>query len=70
MLNVKLSPDLADAVEKQARREKRPKAALVRAAVEQYLEDAEDYRDALAASKRRGKTYTLAEIKKRHGLDG
>ena len=68
MLSVKLSSDLASAVVKQARREKKTKTALVREAVAQYLEDAADYRDAMAALKRPGKAYTLAEVKKRHGL--
>ncbi len=70
MLNVKLSPDLESAVEQQARREKKTKAALVRTAVQRYLEDVEDYRDAVAVLKRKGKSFSLAEVKRRHGLEG
>ncbi len=70
MLDVKLDPDLEAAVARQARREKKSKAAVVRAAVEKYLEDAEDYRAAMEALRRNKgkKAIPLAEVKKRLGL--
>ncbi len=70
MLNVKLSPALEKAVEQQARREKKTKAALARAALERYVEEAADYKAVLAFRKRPGRTISLAAIKKRHGLEG
>ena len=70
MLSVKLSSDLANAVEKQARREKTTKAALARAALERYIEEASDYRAVAAFRRRPGRTVSLATLKKRHAVEG
>lgn len=70
MLEVKLTPELETALSAHARRARKSKAALVRTAVEQYLLDAADYQAVLASRKRRGRTRTLDQVKKRLGLDG
>lgn len=43
MLNVKIEGELAAEIEKQARREKKTKPALVRHAVAKYIEDSRAY---------------------------
>lgn len=63
MLELKLTPELDTALTREARRSRKSKAALVRDAVARYLEDLEDYRDALAVKKRRERTYSVAEVK-------
>lgn len=70
LLEVKLPPELETALTAHARRSRKSKTSLVRAALAQYLEDAADYQAVLAARKRVGRTYTLAQVKKRLGLDG
>lgn len=69
MLNIVLDEELAAALSRLARRQKKSRAELARAAIEKFIEDAEDYRDVLAERKRRSRGLSLDEIKKRHGLD-
>lgn len=70
LLEVKLSPELETALSAHARRSRKSKTSLVRAALVQYLEDVADYQAVIAARKRGGRTRTLAQVKKRLGLDG
>lgn len=72
MLEVKLTPELDSALSEHARRERKSKTSLVQTAVERYLEDLEDIRDAKAELRRmRGKKgIPLAQVKKELGLVG
>lgn len=67
MLDVKLDPELEAAATRQARREKKSKAAVVRRALEAYLEEAEDARDVM--KRRHERSIPLKEVGKRLGLD-
>lgn len=68
MLDLKLTPELDNALAREARRTRKSKAAVARAAVARYLEDLRDYRDAAAVKRRRERSYSLADVKKRLGL--
>lgn len=68
MLELKLTPELDTALTREAKRACKSKAAVARDAVARYLEDLQDCRDAAAVRKRGGRTYSLAEVKKRLGL--
>jgi Ribbon-helix-helix protein, copG family len=70
MLEVKLEADLAEAVARQARREKKSKASVVRSALMKYLEDAGDYRDAMAVLKKKNPSVPLEDIEARIGMAG
>ncbi|OGA14039.1 MAG: hypothetical protein A3G25_21385 [Betaproteobacteria bacterium RIFCSPLOWO2_12_FULL_63_13] len=70
MLEVNLPPELDTALSREAQRARKSKASLVRAAVAQYLQDAADYQAVADARKHRGRTRTLAQVKRRLGLDG
>ena len=70
MLEIKLATELESALEREARRARKSKATLVREAVAQFLQEADDYQAVLAFRKRRGRTHTLAEVKRRLGVDG
>ena len=69
MLEVKLAPELEHALEREARRARKTKATLVRDAVVQFLQEVDDYQAVLASRKRRGRTYTLGQVRQRLGLD-
>lgn len=49
MLAVRLSKDLEERLERLAQKTNRTKSFYVKKALEQYLEDEEDYQDAVAA---------------------
>lgn len=70
MLEIKLATELESALEREARRARKSKTALVREAVAQFLQEADDYQAVLAFRKRRGRTRTLAVVKRRLGVDG
>ncbi len=70
MLEIKLATELESALEREARRARKSKTTLVREAVAQFLQEADDYQAVLAFRKRRGRTHTLAEVKRRLGVDG
>jgi predicted transcriptional regulator len=70
MLEVKLSPALDSALAEHAKRARKSKSTLVRAAVAQYLQDAADYQAVLESRKRRARTHTLEQVKQRLGLGG
>lgn len=71
--SVRLPEELEARLDALARRTGRTKAFYVRQALEQQLEDLEDYYDAVQASRRvresKEKTYTLDEVVKNLGLD-
>ncbi len=68
MLKIKLEADLDEAVARQARRERKSKTSLVRTAVKKYLEDAEDYRDAMAVLKQKNPSVPIEEVEARLGM--
>lgn len=70
-VTLELPAELRDAIAREARRERKPLPAVLRAAIARYIEDAEDYREAAQALKRnKGKKgIPLAEVKKKLGLD-
>jgi len=71
--SVRLPEELEARLDALARRTGRTKAFYVRQALEQQLEDLEDYYDAVQASRRvregKEKIYTLDEVVKDLGLD-
>ena len=67
-MDLKLPPGLDAALAREAKRARKPKTTLAQRAIESYLEEAADYRAVLASRRRRGRTSTLAEVKKRLGL--
>ena len=69
MLELKLTPELESALDKHAKRSRKSKTTVVRAAVAQYLQDAADYQAVLESRKRRGRSYSIAQVKQRLGLD-
>lgn len=60
--------DLLTGLAREARRQRRPRGELLQEAVRRYLEDREDYRDAVAIKRRGEKTYSLDEVKRHLGL--
>jgi len=70
MLEVKLSEDLGEALERQARRERVRPSTLVRRALESYLEELADYQAVKHAQRSGGKPIPWADVKRRHGLAG
>lgn len=69
-LDLKLPPDIDAALAREARRAHKPKAALLRRAVEAYLEELVDARAVEAVRSQGGKPIPWAEVKRRHGLTG
>ncbi len=73
MLSVRVPKSLEERLDRMALRTHRTRSYFVKKALEKYLEDEEDYIDAVAAYEEHirtgGKTYTMEEIKQRHGLE-
>jgi len=69
-LDLKLPPEIDAALTREARRARKPKATLLRRAVEAYLEELTDARAVQAARSQGGKAIPWAEVKRRHGLAG
>ena len=74
MLTVRLSEDIEDRLNNLAKTTNRPKSFYVREALERSIEDIEDI---YLAEKRlediragKSKTVPLAEVMKRHGMEG
>ncbi|MGA7949857.1 MAG: ribbon-helix-helix protein, CopG family [Thiobacillaceae bacterium] len=67
MLNIKLDPELSEAVARQARREKKTRTAVVRSAVAAYLEESADAAD--VAKRSREDSISLKQLGKRLGLE-
>ena len=63
-----MEADLDEAVARQARREGKSRTSLVRTAVKKYLEDAEDYRDAMAILKKKNPSLPIEEVEARLGM--
>ena len=70
MLEFKLTPKLESALEEHAKRARKSKAAVMRAALAQYLQDVADYQAVLNARKRRSRTSSLEQVKQSLGLGG
>lgn len=69
MLGIRLEPQLDRRLNRLAKRTGRTKSYYAREAIRQFLEDREDYLDALAVLERNEPTYTLDEVRKELGLD-
>jgi predicted DNA-binding protein len=69
-MDLKLPPAIDAALAREARRAHKPKVALLRRAVEAYLEELADARAVEAARNQGGKPIAWAEVKRRHGLAG
>jgi RHH-type transcriptional regulator, rel operon repressor / antitoxin RelB len=68
MLAIRLQPDLEKRLARLAERTGRTKTFYAREAIEQHLEDLEDYYLAADAVKRRGRVYTAQEAKRELGI--
>jgi RHH-type rel operon transcriptional repressor/antitoxin RelB len=66
---VRISRALDERLDSLAARTGRRKSYYASKAIERYLEDIEDYQDAKEAIKKSKRTYTLAEVAKKLGLD-
>jgi predicted DNA-binding protein len=67
MLEVKLTRQLESALDDHARRARKSKTNVVRAAIEEYLQNAADYEAILESRKRRGRSYSIAKVRQRFG---
>ena len=68
MLAIRLKPDLEDRLAKLAKKTGRTKTFYAREAIEQHLEDLEDYYLAAQSLEKSKQTYTPAEAKRELGL--
>ena len=68
MIALRLSSELEERLERLARKTGRTKKFHAREAIEQHLEDLEDYYLAVQASKNPGRLYSGAEAKRELGL--
>jgi len=68
MLAIRLQPDLEERLTRLSNRTGRTKTFYAREAIEQHLEDLEDYYLAADATKRIGRVYTAEEAKRELGL--
>ena len=69
-MDLTLPPAMEEALAREARRARKPKATLLRCAVESYLEELADARAVQFARRQGGKPIPWAEVKRRHGLAG
>jgi len=69
-LDLKLPPEIDAALAREAKRARKPKAALLKRAVEAYLEELADARAVALARGQGGKPIRWTEVKRRHGLAG
>ena len=67
-MDLKLPPDIDAALTREARRARKSKAALVRRAVDTFLEELADARAVRTARRQGGKPIPWAEVKRRHLL--
>jgi RHH-type rel operon transcriptional repressor/antitoxin RelB len=70
MLGIRLEPDLEKRLEKLAKQTGRSKSYYARIAIQQYLEDREDYLLGIAALERKEPRISLEELERELGLDG
>jgi len=68
-LDLKLPPEIDAALTREARLARKPKAALLRRALEAYLEGLADARTVETARSGGGKPIRWTEVKRRHGLE-
>ncbi len=68
MLAIRLQPELEERLTRLATMTGRTKTFYAREAIEQHLEDMEDYYLAVDAVKRGGRVYTAEEAKRELGL--
>ena len=68
MLGIRLEKKLEAKLQSLAKKTGRTKSYYVREAIKQYLEDREDYLQALAVLERKEPTITLDELERRLGL--
>lgn len=66
---LKISPELDKRLTELAKKTKRSKSFYAREALENYIEDLEDYYLAVSILENPGKIYTLEEVEKMCGLD-
>jgi RHH-type rel operon transcriptional repressor/antitoxin RelB len=73
MLSVRVPQGLEDRLDRLVNTSNRSRSYFVKKALERYLEDEEDYAEAVAAYEEHirsgGKTYTLEEMTERYGLE-
>lgn len=67
-LLVELDRPLSDALKRAARRARKSPAEMLQRLLREKLEEDSDYEAVSAFRKRRGRTFSLAEVKRRHGL--
>jgi predicted DNA-binding protein len=68
MLSLRLDHDLEEQLKELSRLTGTSKTAIARQAIVHYLEDLEDYRDALAVLKLKESTISLVELERELGL--
>ena len=68
MLAIRLKPDLEERLNALAKKTGRTKTFYAREAIEQHLEDLEDYYLAVQAMKKPGRLYTSKEVESELGL--
>jgi RHH-type rel operon transcriptional repressor/antitoxin RelB len=68
MLAIRLTPELEERLASLAKKTGRTKTFYAREAIEQHLEDLEDYYLASEAAKNPGRIYSSEEIKRELGL--
>jgi RHH-type rel operon transcriptional repressor/antitoxin RelB len=68
-LSLRIPDDLNKRLEQLSHEVDRKKSYLIRQAVEEFLEEREEYLIALARLSRHEKEYTLEEVEKKLGLD-
>ena len=72
-ITLELSPEVEARLGAESRAARQTPESLIVVAIEQYLEDLEDYRDAVRISEEvrsgRMKTYSLEEVRAHLGLD-
>lgn len=66
---VRLPEELEKRLDRIAKKTHRSKSFFVRQALENQIEDLEDYYEALAILENPGRLYTLEEIRERHDLE-
>ena len=67
---VELDQPLSEALKRAARRARRSPVEMLQRLLREKLEEDGDYLAVTSFRKRRGRTYSLAELKRRHGLAG
>lgn len=68
MLAIRLSPELEERLGRLAKKTGRTKTFYAREAIEQHLEDLEDYYLAADVARNPGRSYSAAEAKRELGL--